>query len=323
MGVAEVIVAQPRGFCAGVVRAVKIVELALEKYGAPVYVKHAVVHNDHVVRRLEAQGAVTVDTVSEVPDGAVCVFSAHGSRPEEFGLAKSKDLRLIDGTCPLVTRVHNEVKKYAAEGRSIIVVGHEGHVEAIGTAAQAMAAGVRVALIEPDQEVDPTLAKTLHDKPVAVVTQTTLSQHDMGPVIGRIKAVFPEAAVRNDVCYATSNRQEAVAKLAVRRCDAILVVGSEQSSNCKRLVEVARYWGIKAVLIDGPDDPALAEWMRWPLFGAQRIGLTSGASTPDDLVDAVIQKLKPEKVTWLDGPSEDFAFKLPEEVQDATGAANS
>lgn len=307
----EVVLAQPRGFCAGVVRAIKIVELALEKYGPPVYVKHPIVHNQHVVDRLAKMGAVTVDSVDQVPAGSTVVFSAHGSPPQDFDLAKERNLNVIDGTCPLVTKVHNEVKKYAKEGRSIIVVGHENHVEAVGTTQHALSTRARVALIEPEQKIDPGLSKTLRNRPVAVVTQTTLSQEDVALAVRRIKRAFPGAVVRNDVCYATTNRQQAVKKLA-EEVDLILVVGSATSSNCNRLVEVAKLQGISAFLIETPDD--LDRPQGWD--EGLRIGVTSGASTPEELVEAVIARLKPSQVRHLDGPAEDITFVLPKELRE-------
>lgn len=306
----QVLIVKPRGFCAGVVRAIDIVELALGKYGPPVYCKHAVVHNEAVVQDLEVKGAVFVETVEEVPVGAVVVFSAHGSRPEDYEGAKARSLQVVDATCPLVTRVHNEVRKYAAEGRSIIVVGHQAHVEAIGTSGQALSTGARVALVEPDQEIDPTLPKTLHNKPVAVVTQTTLSQEDIAPVIEKIQAVFPDVVVRNDICYATTNRQEAV-KVLASEVDLVLVVGSDQSSNSRRLAEVSRKAGTPAYLV------AAAENVPWFwVQSAQRVGVTSGASTPEHLVEEVVATLEAggfarEEIEVVE---EDISFKLPGEL---------
>lgn len=307
----EVVVAQPRGFCAGVVRAIRIVEMALENYGPPVYVKHPVVHNEYVVRRLEALGAVTVDSVDEIPEGATAVFSAHGSPPADLEKARDRGLQLIDAVCPLVTKVHDEVKKYAAEGRSIIVIGHEDHVEAIGTTSHAQSTGTEVTLIDPDRKGQLNLSKK-QGKPPAVVTQTTLSQDDVAPAVRRVRQEFPDAVIRNDLCYATTNRQEAVKQLA-EVVDVVLVVGSPTSSNCNRLVEVGTRAGITSFLVESPDD--LLAPSRWDR--SLRLGITSGASTPEDLVEAVIEKLKPDKVSYLDGPEENINFVLPKELRGA------
>lgn len=307
----EVVVAQPRGFCAGVVRAIRIVELALEKYGPPVYVKHPVVHNEHVVRRLEALGAITVDSVDEIPEGAAAVFSAHGSTPWDLDKARERGLQLIDAVCPLVTKVHNEVKKYAAEGRSIIIVGHQDHVETLGTLGHAAREHARVEVMEPEANAEDFISAALGSGPVAVVTQTTLSQDDVAPAVKSIKKNFPDAIIRNDLCYATTNRQEAVKQLA-EVVDVLLVVGSPTSSNCNRLVEVGKRAGITSFLVESPDD--LEGPTRWGR--SLRVGITSGASTPEDLVEAVIERLHPDKVSYLDGPEEDFSFVLPKDLRD-------
>ncbi len=320
----EVVVATPRGFCAGVVRAVRIVELALEKFGSPVYVKHQVVHNEHVVRRLEALGAITVDSVDEIPEGATAVFSAHGSPPAELEAAADRNLRLIDAVCPLVTRVHNEVKKYASEGRNVIIVGHHGHVETLGTLGYATRENVRVGIMQPESDARDFMAAALGSGPVAVVTQTTLSQDDVTPAIQSIQENFPDAIIRNDICYATTNRQDAVKRLAEEGVAVILVVGSPSSSNCNRLVEVAIKAGVFAHLVEGPEQLETwgPEWRNWHDAGWKedyKIGVTSGASTPDDLLQAVVEKLNPDQVSYLDGPDEDFTFTLPRELRDESG----
>jgi 4-hydroxy-3-methylbut-2-enyl diphosphate reductase len=254
--VVEVILSSPRGFCAGVVRAIEVVELCLERFGPPVYVKHQIVHNPYVVAELERKGAITVETVEDIPPQSLVVFSAHGSPPEDFEKARERDLRVIDAVCPLVTRVHNEAKKYHREGKKVLLVGHRGHQEVRGTMGQ-----VPMTLIDDTDgnelpEWDP-------DSPVAVLTQTTLSVGDTARAIKAIKENFPNALVRNDICYATTNRQQAVTRMAAL-VDLVLVIGSENSSNCNRLREVAEALGVPAYLINAPEgiDPSLKCWWR-------------------------------------------------------------
>jgi 4-hydroxy-3-methylbut-2-enyl diphosphate reductase len=273
------LLAAPRGFCAGVDRAVLIVEKALEAYGPPVYVRHEIVHNTHVVAALRRRGAVFVEDETEVPAGAVVVFSAHGSPPEAFENSRRLDHVLVDATCPLVTKVHHEARRYARDGRRIVLVGHEGHQEVIGTMGQAPEA---ITLVETPEDVD--RLELPIDADVAYITQTTLSMDETASVVDRLRQRFPLLVQprSDDICYATQNRQDAV-KVLAERCDLILVVGSETSSNSKRLVEVARDRGIASHLIDdaGGIDPA------W-LDGVGVVGLTSGASAPEELVEGVI-----------------------------------
>ena len=298
----EVILSAPRGFCAGVVRAIEVVEICLERYGAPVYVKHQIVHNPYVVTELERRGAITVESVEEIPTGSMVVFSAHGSAPEDFEQAKNRNLRVIDAVCPLVTRVHNEAKKYHREGKKVLLVGHKGHQEVIGTMGQ-----VEMTLIGDDSVSD--LPDWDADTEVAVLTQTTLSVGDTAESIGAITDRFPEALVRNDICYATTNRQSAVMEMAVL-VDLVLVIGAVNSSNCNRLREVAEAQGVPSYLINGPEEIEPA----W-LDGVEKVGITSGASTPEVLVKSVIQALEPEKVTLLSGVEEDVSFTLPKELR--------
>ena len=298
----EVILSAPRGFCAGVVRAIEVVEICLERYGAPVYVKHQIVHNPYVVTELERKGAITVESVKEIPPGSMVVFSAHGSAPEDFEQAKNRNLRVIDAVCPLVTRVHNEAKKYHREGKKVLLVGHKGHQEVIGTMGQ-----VEMTLIGDDSVSD--LPDWDADTEVAVLTQTTLSVGDTAESIGAITDRFPEALVRNDICYATTNRQSAVMEKAVL-VDLVLVIGAVNSSNCNRLREVAEAQGVPSYLINGPEEIEPA----W-LDGVEKVGITSGASTPEVLVKSVIQALEPEKVTLLSGVEEDVSFTLPKELR--------
>ena len=298
----EVILSAPRGFCAGVVRAIEVVEICLERYGAPVYVKHQIVHNPYVVTELERKGAITVESVEEIPTGSMVVFSAHGSAPEDFEQAKNRNLRVIDAVCPLVTRVHNEAKKYHREGKKVLLVGHKGHQEVIGTMGQ-----VEMTLIGDDSVSD--LPDWDADTAVAVLTQTTLSVGDTAESIGAITDRFPEALVRNDICYATTNRQSAVMEMAVL-VDLVLVIGAVNSSNCNRLREVAEAQGVPSYLINGPEEIE-SVW----LDGVEKVGITSGASTPEVLVKSVIQALEPEKVTLLSGVEEDVSFTLPKELR--------
>ena len=298
----EVLLSSPRGFCAGVVRAIDVVDICLKQFGPPVYVKHQIVHNPHVVNDLESRGAITVETVEEVPEGSLVVFSAHGSAPEDFERAKARKLRVIDAVCPLVTRVHNEAKKYKREGRKVLLVGHRGHQEVRGTMGQ-----IEMTLIDDASPTD--LPDWSPDQEIAVLTQTTLSVGDTARAIEAIRDRFPEALVRNDICYATTNRQEAVTKMAAD-VDLVLVIGAQNSSNCNRLREVAEAHGVPSYLINGPEeiDPA---WLE----GKERVGVTSGASTPEVLVESVVKALSPEQVTMLSGVEEDVAFTLPRELR--------
>lgn len=298
----EVILSSPRGFCAGVVRAIEVVDLCLERFGPPVYVKHQIVHNPFVVAELEHKGAITVETVEEIPPGSLVVFSAHGSPPEDFQKAQQRDLRVIDAVCPLVTRVHNEAKKYHREGKKVLLVGHRGHQEVRGTMGQ-----VPMTLVDDADDRD--LPDWDRKTEVAVLTQTTLSVGDTANAIEDIQQRFPHAVVRSDICYATTNRQESVTKMAVL-VDLVLVIGAQNSSNCNRLREVAEARGVPAYLINGPEeiDPA---WLE----GRKKVGVTSGASTPEVLVESVIQALAPEKVTLLTGAEEDVTFTLPRELR--------
>ena len=298
----EVILSSPRGFCAGVVRSIDVVEICLRKYGPPVYVKHQIVHNPHVVEDLERKGAITVETVEEIPEGALVVFSAHGSPPEDFEKARERGLRVIDAVCPLVTRVHNEAKKYHREGKKVLLVGHRGHQEVRGTMGQ-----VEMTLIADDS--DAQLPDWDADESVAVLTQTTLSITDTARAIDTIKKRFYNAVVRNDVCYATTNRQQAVTQMA-GLVELVLVIGAPNSSNCNRLREVAEAQGVPSYLINGPEE-INPSWIK----DKQKVGITSGASTPEVLVESVIEALAPEKVTVLEGVEEDVSFTLPEELR--------
>ncbi len=294
----KVYLAAPRGFCAGVDRAIDVVEIALERFGPPVYLKHEIVHNSSVVKSLEARGAVTVEDVRDIPEGANVVFSAHGSGPEDFEAARKRRLNVIDATCPLVTKVHNEALKYSREGRKIILVGHRGHQEVKGTMGQAP-----MTLVDDREEL--ALPDWDDSTEVAVLTQTTLSVEDTRRSVESIRERFPSVIVRNDLCYATTNRQAAVKELC-ERVDLVLVIGAANSSNCRRLREVAEAHGRPAHLIDGPEE-LNADW----LVGVESVGVTSGASTPESLVHQVVEALQPDELLHIQTVDEDVSFILP------------
>ena len=298
----KVYLGTPRGFCAGVVRAIEIVENAIEKFGAPIYIKHEIVHNKYVVQALGRKGAITVEDVDDIPNGSSVIFSAHGSPPSDFDIAKQRDLRVIDATCPLVTKVHNEAKKYKSEGRRVVYVGHAGHQETKGTMGQ-----MPMHLL--DDENSSEIPDWDKSSPIAVLTQTTLSKDDTDKSVKIIKNKFDDVVIRNDICYATTNRQDAVKRMC-KLVDLILVIGSENSSNCKRLTEVARARNIESYRI-GSAEEILDEW----IVGVDKIGITSGASTPEDLVNEVVAKLKPDDIEIMKGPKEDFVFVMPPELR--------
>jgi len=299
---------RPRGFCAGVVRAVDIVELALEAYGAPVYVHHEIVHNTYVVEQLRRRGAIFVEAISGVPSGGVLVFSAHGVPPTVRDEAKSRNLRVIDATCPLVTKVHLEALKFAREKRTIILIGHRDHQEIVGTSGEAPD---RTLIVDSVAEVD---ALQVEDpNKLAFLTQTTLSLYDTQEIVARLRQRFPNilGPASDDICYATQNRQEAVEQVA-KDVDLILVVGSQNSSNSNRLVELAQRLNVKAQLIDAATD-INPKWLE----GVRRVGLTAGASAPEVLVEQVSERLAQFGFTDqrdLDLIREDVRFTLPAEL---------
>ncbi|MDQ4082202.1 MAG: 4-hydroxy-3-methylbut-2-enyl diphosphate reductase [Actinomycetota bacterium] len=307
--VKRVLLASPRGYCAGVERAVETVELALEHYGEPVYVRKQIVHNAHVVRELEERGAVFVDTEDEVPEGATVVFSAHGVAPSVYANARARGLNTIDATCPLVTKVHVQARRYAADGHTIVLIGHAGHEEVVGTMGEAPATTVLVESVEDAESVDlPADAK------LAYITQTTLSVDETGEIIKVLRRRFPQiyAPRREDICYATSNRQWAVKEM-LPEIDLLLVLGSRNSSNSNRLVEVARAGGVPAHLID--DETGIEE--AW-LDGVETVGVTSGASAPEALVTRVCEWFRARGVTEIDSyriVEEDVSFRLPVELR--------
>jgi 4-hydroxy-3-methylbut-2-enyl diphosphate reductase len=309
----QILLANPRGFCAGVDRAIDIVERAIELFGAPIYVRHEVVHNRYVVERLRSLGAVFVEELDEVPDDATVIFSAHGVARAVQEEARRRDLKVFDATCPLVTKVHMEVSRYAREGREVILIGHEGHPEVEGTMGQFDTQyGGRIVLVETPEDVDRLDIKDAER--LAFVTQTTLSVDDTQKVVDALRRRFPTLTTprKEDICYATQNRQDAVKRL-VERCDIILVVGSPSSSNSNRLREIAEKAGIPGYLIDGPED-LKREWFD----GKQVVGVTAGASAPEVLVERVVARLKewggqaPENVQ---GQIENVVFSLPRELR--------
>ena len=305
----KVYLAKPRGFCAGVDRAIDVVEIALDIYGPPVYVRHEIVHNDHVVSELRNKGAVFLDDVDEIPDGAVTIFSAHGVSPAVREQAAGRNLKVIDATCPLVTKVHLEAVRYAKKGYTIILIGHRNHVEVEGTMGEAPDSMV---LVESPEDV-PRL-KVPETEKMVYLTQTTLSIDDTQAVIDELKKRFPhiEAPPKDDICYATTNRQAAVKEMT-DRCDLILVIGSPTSSNSNRLVEVARARGCEAYLINDSSQ------MNIEMFkNTQHLGITAGASAPEHLVQGVVRWLEKNssiEFADLDVVEEDVQFTLPRELQ--------
>jgi len=300
----EVMLASPRGFCAGVERAIEIVERALELHGAPIYVRHEIVHNKYVVEDLRAKGAVFVEELDEVPAGATVIFSAHGVSKEVRTDAQRRGLKVFDATCPLVTKVHVEVTKMLREGYEIVMIGHRGHPEAEGTMGQARSGMHLVETVE-----DVAALRPASDK-LSYVTQTTLSVDDAAAIIAALKARFPRIVgpKKDDICYATQNRQDAV-KFMAPQCDVVIVVGSPNSSNSNRLREVSENMGVPAYLVDNA--AALrAEWVA----GKRRIGITAGASAPEVLVEELVARLKAlgaKSVRPLEGISENVVFTLP------------
>jgi 4-hydroxy-3-methylbut-2-enyl diphosphate reductase len=309
----QIKLANPRGFCAGVDRAIDIVNRALDVFGAPIYVRHEVVHNKFVVDSLRERGAIFVDEVEQVPDDVILIFSAHGVSQAVRKEAEERGLQIFDATCPLVTKVHIEVTRYSREGRECILIGHEGHPEVEGTMGQYNTGnGGVIYLVEDEADVD---ALIVHDpENLAYVTQTTLSMDDTAKVIEALRNKYPriQGPRRDDICYATTNRQDAVRQLALE-CDLVLVVGSPNSSNSNRLRELAERCGTEAYLIDGPDDID-PEWIK----NRTSIGITAGASAPEVLVKQVIDKLKAcgaEAPLEMDGTPENISFSLPKALR--------
>ncbi len=310
----QLLLAAPRGYCAGVDRAVQTVERALELHGPPVYVRKEIVHNKHVVEQLRTRGAIFVDSETEVPEGATVVFSAHGVAPSVHANAGARSLRTIDATCPLVTKVHVEARKFAAEGYTIVLVGHAGHEEVEGTMGEAPG---QIVLVQSEEDVE--RLEVEDPGRIAYVSQTTLSVDETRAIINRLRQRFPQIVGprTDDICYATTNRQAAVKQLA-RRCQLVLVIGSRNSSNSNRLVEVAREYGADSHLIDN-EGQLQEEW----LAGKQVIGITSGASAPEELVQRLVEFFRrrgTSRIEELEVVNEDVRFMLPKPIRQVASA---
>jgi 4-hydroxy-3-methylbut-2-en-1-yl diphosphate reductase len=306
----KVLLAAPRGYCAGVDRAVQTVEHALDLYGPPVYVRKEIVHNKHVVDQLSKRGAIFVEEETEVPEGELVVFSAHGVAPAVHENAAKRSLRTIDATCPLVTKVHVEARKFAEDGYTIVLIGHEGHEEVEGTTGEAPDA---IVLVQTEEDVDEL--EVADPSRVAFITQTTLSGDETAQIIGALRRKFPEitSPKSDDICYATTNRQLAVKQLA-RECELVLVIGSRNSSNSNRLVEVAREHGADSYLIDFATQ-VREEWLE----GVETVGITSGASAPEELVSELVQFFRDRgatDVSELRTVDEDVRFMLPKVIRE-------
>jgi 4-hydroxy-3-methylbut-2-en-1-yl diphosphate reductase len=315
--VEKLLLAAPRGYCAGVDRAVQTVERALEIHGAPVYVRKEIVHNKHVVERLRERGAIFVEEQTEVPEGAVCVFSAHGIAPSVRAGAEQRGLQTIDATCPLVTKVHREAVRFAEEGYTIVLVGHDGHEEVEGTMGEAPN---QILLVQDEEDVEKLEVED--PERVAYITQTTLAVGETTAILARLRERFP--AIRgprtDDICYATTNRQAAVKQMA-SSCDLMLVIGSRNSSNSVRLVEVARDCGTEAHLIDNAGE-VQEQW----LDGARVVGISSGASAPENLVAELVELFRArgvDDVSEFDVVREDVRFMLPKQIREAVGAGGA
>jgi 4-hydroxy-3-methylbut-2-enyl diphosphate reductase len=310
----KVLLAAPRGYCAGVDRAVETVVKALDFHGPPVYVRKQIVHNKHVVEELEQRGAIFVEEETEVPEGETVVFSAHGVAPSVHENARARSLSTIDATCPLVTKVHVEARRFAADGYTIVLVGHDGHEEVEGTTGEAPG---QIVLVESEEDVE--RLEVPDPERVAYITQTTLAVDETLGIIQKLREKFPQIAgpKTDDICYATQNRQDAVKQLAPL-CDLVLVIGSRNSSNSNRLVEVAREYGASAHLIDNETE-VREEW----LDGVETLGITSGASAPEQLVQRLVAFFRDrgvEDVSEVEVIREDVRFMMPREVREAVGA---
>jgi 4-hydroxy-3-methylbut-2-enyl diphosphate reductase len=308
--------AAPRGYCAGVDRAVQTVERALDLYGAPVYVRKEIVHNKHVVEELRERGAIFVEEETEVPEGATVVFSAHGVAPSVHANAEARQLRTIDATCPLVTKVHVEARKFAAQGYTIVLIGHSGHEEVEGTMGEAPD---RIVLVESLDDVDGLEVED--PSKMAYISQTTLSVDETRDIILRLRERFPQITGprTDDICYATTNRQMAVRQMA-RECDLVLVIGSRNSSNSNRLVEVARDHGAESHLIDNASQ-VQEQWLE----GKRVVGITSGASAPEELVQGLVEYFRSRgttDVSEFEVIQEDVRFMLPKEIRTALAAVS-
>jgi 4-hydroxy-3-methylbut-2-enyl diphosphate reductase len=315
--VEKLLLAAPRGYCAGVDRAVQTVERALELYGAPVYVRKEIVHNKHVVEKLRERGAIFVETETEVPEGSTVVFSAHGVAPSVHANAAARELRTIDATCPLVTKVHREAIKFAADDYTIVLIGHGGHEEVEGTMGEAPD---HMVLVESEADVD--ALEIADPERIAYISQTTLSVDETQSIIARLREKFPQITGprTDDICYATTNRQAAVKQMA-RECDLVLVIGSQNSSNSQRLVEVARDYGADAHLIDNETQVQEA----W-LDGKETVGISSGASAPEELVQQLVGFFRErgvDDIAEFEVVSEDVRFMLPKSIRQAAAASDA
>src|SRR5688500_5258046 len=313
MAVEKLLLAAPRGYCAGVDRAVQTVERALELYGPPVYVRKEIVHNKHVVEQLRERGAIFIEELDDaVPEGAVTVFSAHGVSPAVHADAEARGLRTIDATCPLVTKVHREAVKFAGDGYTIVLIGHAGHEEVEGTMGEAPE---HIVLVETEEDVD--RLEVADPERIAYISQTTLSVDETRAIIARLRERCPgiTGPRTDDICYATTNRQAAVKQLA-QQCDLVLVIGSQNSSNSQRLVEVAREHGAESHLIDNARQ-VQEEWLE----GKRVVGISSGASAPEELVTALVDRLGVDDVSELEVVKEDVRFMLPKKIRQAMAAA--
>jgi 4-hydroxy-3-methylbut-2-enyl diphosphate reductase len=314
--VKRLLLASPRGYCAGVDRAVQTVERALELHGAPVYVRKEIVHNKHVVEKLRERGAIFVDSETEIPEGSTVVFSAHGVSPAVHANAAERSLQTIDATCPLVTKVHREAVKFATEGYTIVLIGHSGHEEVEGTMGEAPE---HIVLVETEQDVDEL--EVVDPSKMAYISQTTLSVDETTTIIARLRERFPAIVGprTDDICYATTNRQAAVKQMA-GECDLVLVIGSQNSSNSQRLVEVARDYGADSHLIDN-ESQVREEWLE----GKEVVGISSGASAPEELVQRLVAFFRERGVAEEDVSefvviSEDVRFMLPKSIRQALAA---
>ena len=302
----NLVLASPRGFCAGVDRAITIVEKALKLYGAPIYVQHEIVHNKHVVQRLRNDGAVFVENIDEIPEGSHVIYSAHGVAPEVRKRAEKRKLKVLDATCPLVTKVHGEAQRYAKKNYTIILIGHHSHVEVQGTVGEAPD---RIIVVGSVEEV--AVLEVVDENKVAYITQTTLSMDDTAEIIDALKKRFPKikGPAKDDICYATQNRQNAVKALS-KEVELVLVVGAQNSSNSVRLLEVAKTTGVKARRIESAAELKV-EWLE----GIQNIGITAGASAPEDIVQGIVTELRKmsssSQVRDLEIVREDVTFALP------------
>jgi 4-hydroxy-3-methylbut-2-en-1-yl diphosphate reductase len=315
VSVEKLLLAAPRGYCAGVDRAVQTVERALERYGPPVYVRKEIVHNKHVVQELRGKGAIFVEEETEIPEGATTVFSAHGVAPRVRENAAARRLHTIDATCPLVTKVHVEARKFADQGYTIVLVGHDGHEEVEGTMGEAPD---QIKLVESEQDV--AKLQVPDSERIAFITQTTLSVQETASIVAALKERFPSIVgpKTDDICYATTNRQAAVRQMA-GECDLMLVVGSRNSSNSARLVEVARVCGTESYLIDNASE-VREEWLQ----GKRVVGISSGASAPEHLVQELVQLFRDRGVSDIsevDAIREDVRFMLPKQIREAVASA--